>query len=70
MGKNDTRRLLNALRAKGFTVREAGNVWIIRFGDEFVAAMSTSSTDLRALKNALHMFRGLDLDADDPDDGQ
>jgi len=61
MGKNDTRQLLATLRAHGFTVHETGNIWVIRRGEEFVAAMSTSPTDLRALRNVLALFRGIDL---------
>lgn len=60
MGQNDTRQLLNALKAKGFTVTLTGNIWIIRRGEEFVAAMSTSPADLRTLKNALAVLGGID----------
>jgi len=60
MGKNDTRQLLAALRSKGFTVNLTGNIWIIRRGEEFVAAMSTSPTDLRAIKNLIAVLGGID----------
>lgn len=68
MGKNDTRQLLAVLRSKGFTVREAGNIWIIQRNGEFVAAMSTSPTDMRAIKNALSILGGIDLDT--PPEGE
>jgi hypothetical protein len=60
MGQYDTRQLIAVLKSKGFTVTLTGNIWIIRRGDEFVAAMSTSPTDLRALKNALSVLGGID----------
>jgi hypothetical protein len=61
MGNTDTTRLIAALRSKGFTVKLTGNIWIIRNGDEFVAAMSTSTHDLRALKNALGAIADIEL---------